>query len=87
MSLLFHPGSGNEGMVDSEDNREERTGTIFSRSEAHFVTLLAPSATFTTGMIREMSSDEAFDDKSSVFGGTVLNELPLPFHTSEIIVN
>lgn len=65
--------------MDSEENREERTGTTFSRSEAHFVTLLAPSATFTTGMIREMSSDEAFDDKGSVF-----DELPLPFHTSEI---
>lgn len=79
---MFHPGSGNGGMVDSEDNREERTGRIFSGSEAHFVTLLAPSATLTTGMIRDTSSDEAFGDQSSVFGGTVLNELSLPFHTS-----
>lgn len=68
--------------MDSEDNREERTGRTFSHSEAHFVTLLAPSATVTTGMTRDTSSDEAFGDQSSVFGGTVLNELSLPFHTS-----
>lgn len=70
--------------MDSEDNGEERTGTIFSRSEAHFVTLFALSATFTTGMIRDMSSGEAFDDRSLVFGGTALDELSLPLHTNQI---
>lgn len=45
---LFQPGSGNAGTLYSEDSRKERTVRLLGCSEAHFVTLLALSATFMT---------------------------------------